>query len=337
MAKAGRRKGGYSQAARLLRLLDLLGSRRYGTSISELASELGVTVRQMRRDLDAIEEAGHGLETVEASGRSAVRLAGNRALAIRLTQRERYALLAVGQAFDVFEDTPFHEDVKSILTKVQASLPIEEQRELENLGERLTYLPDGGTKLYRGKEDVIDALFTGVLRRCRVRTRYRGAATKASDRLLEPYAIVLYRQGLYAIGRAVDEDGELGPERTYAVERFTRAEHVRGSRFKTPADFDVHQYFQGAFGVFRGGDPEKVVVDFSAAGRALVEARRWHPSQKLRRLPGGEVRLELRVSDLTQVAQWVIGWGPLARVREPRALVERVVREHKEALAQYRK
>ncbi len=319
----------------MLRLLDRLAAHRYGVPVRELAEELGVTARQLRRDFAAIEEAGHAVELVDLGGERAAKLAAARGGGVKLTLRERYALLAVRSAFDVLEDTPFHEDVRNICEKVQASLPAEQQRELEGFGSRLAYLPDGGTKLYSGKEDVIDALFTGVIRRARVRYRYRGNARETRQGQLEPYAIVLYRQGLYVIGRSLTGAAEPAPERTYAIERFTSAEYLRGTTFEVPASFQIKDYFQGAFGIFRGRAPIKVVLEFVASARELVEARRWHPSQKLRRLRDGGLRVELEVSDLTQIAQWVIGWGPLARVLEPAELVARVVREHREALSLY--
>lgn len=338
MPRPGRRRGGYSQAARVLRILDRLSAHRYGVTLEQLADEFEVSVRQVRRDLEAIEEAGHPIQTLTVDGKTGAKLEAARAAGVRLSVRERYALLAVRRAFDVLEDTPFHEDVRSICTKLASSLPPAEQQELESFGERFVYLPDGGTKQYRGMDDVIDALFTGVLRRCRVNFRYRAQGREERQGVLEPYAVVLYRQGLYVIGHSVSGQAGPGRERTYAVERFTHAEYERGTSFTVPESFRVEEYFQGAFGVFRGeAAPTKVVVDFAPAGRTLVEARIWHPSQRLRRIADGGVRLEMVLSDLTQVAQWVIGWGPLARVREPKALVERVTREHKEALAAYRR
>src|SRR6185503_8094049 len=97
------------------------------------------------------------------------------------------------------------------------------------------------------------------------------------------------------------------------------------------------RYFHGAFGIYLGDLTEHVIIDFAADVRELVEARTWHPSQTLARLENGGVRLELDVSDLVQVANWAIGWGPLAHVRAPHTLVLRVAREHREAAALYDK
>ena len=155
--------------------------------------------------------------------------------------------------------------------------------------------------------------------------------------MLDPFAMVLYKHGLYVIGCA-RSDGEEGVERAphvFAAERFEEVTHLRGEHFEVPASFHLDAYFQGAFGIFVGGKRERVVIEFAPPVRALVEARSWHHTQKLRPLAGGGVRLTFEVANLTQVVPWVLGWGPHAKVREPLSLVERVARELREAAAQY--
>src|SRR5688500_10085396 len=98
---AGRKQGSYSQAMRLLRLLAFLQAQHYGCTIAQLAAEFGVTERQIRRDLDALEAAGHPTEVV-ANGERRRRVVG-KPRGIVLTTREKYALLAARRVFDVLE------------------------------------------------------------------------------------------------------------------------------------------------------------------------------------------------------------------------------------------
>lgn len=329
-SKRGRKAGNYAQTERVLRLLDFLRSRHYGATYAELAERFDVTERQVRRDLEVIENAGLRLDRLAAAdGRVKVCLRDAQARAVKLTQRERYGLLAARRVFDVLEGTPFEEDVESIFGKLAGSLPDDERAELERFGERFIYVPEGGTKSYLGKDDVLDALFTGTLKRLRVRFRYRATDAEVRAGLLEPYAVVLYKQGLYVVGAALDEAGARRARRphVYAVERFEAAEFVRGAPFEVPKSFRAERYFDGAFGLYLGDAPAHVVVEFEPAARALVTARTWHRTQRLTDLPSGGVRMEMDVSSLTQVHTWVLGWGPLARAVAPPALVERMARE----------
>ena len=339
MAKIGRRNGKYRQATRLMRLLDFLRARRFGATLEELADEFGVTERQMRRDLEAIDAAGYSTTlSLNADGRTRVVVEGSAARAVPLTLRERYGLLAARRVFDVLADTPFAEDVDSIYSKLAASLPDDQRAELKTFGDRFLYVPDGGTKAYRGKEDILDALMTGVIHRVRVHYTYKAAATgETHTGLLEPFAMALYKHGLYVLGVGVPEGEERGVRQTYvfAAERFTKAEHVRGDHFDVPADFHLEKFFEDAFGIFRGGKRQQVVVDFDASVRGRVEARQWHRTQKIKSLRGGGLRLSFSASDMTQVVGWVLDWGAHARVVAPAALVEQVAGMLRAATKQY--
>src|SRR5688572_20598588 len=104
MAKLGRRQGKYRQATRVLQLVDFLRARRYGATLVELAEEMGVTDRQVRRDLEVLEEAGYEPElSLTGDGRTRVRLPSAQGRAVPLSVRERYGLLAVRRVFDVLQ------------------------------------------------------------------------------------------------------------------------------------------------------------------------------------------------------------------------------------------
>ncbi len=340
MPRPGRRKGAFRQATRLLRISESLRARRFGLPLAELAAAFQVSERQMRRDVAALDEAGVPVETtLDPEGRSRVALRGGPQRAISLSLRQRYALLAVRRVFDVLRDTPLYEDVVAIAEKMAASLPEEERLDAEGLADRFLFLPDGGTKRYADKQDVLDALLTGVLRRLRVRASYRRAGGATHEMLLEPYAMVLYKNGLYAIGRGLpvenpDEAADRKPF-VFAVERFVEAEHVRGTHFTPPAGFCAESFFQGAFGLFTGARTERVEIDFSPEARPFVEARSWHPTQRLAPRRDGGVRLSFEVADVTPVVSWVLEWGPHARARGPRRLVDEVRRQLAATAAQY--
>jgi proteasome accessory factor B len=328
----GRRTGTYSQAARVLRLLDELRDLRNGLPLRDLAARFAVTERQLRRDLAVLEEAGHELAWIDDDdGPRRVKLRVDRQL-VRLGIGDRFALLAIRRVFDVLEGTPLHDYVRSVQDRLIESLPAKDRAELDTFGERFVYVPDGGLKPYKDKAEILDGLLDGVVRRQPVRFRYRTPADKVTGGTLEPWAIALFRQGLYVIGCATEVNGKAtaplppgGKPWVYAAERFELAEPVAAATFEVPKDFKLDDLIQGAFGLWISGQaPSHVVIDFDAKVRALIEARTWHPTQRLRRLPDGGVRLAFDVADTTLVKSWVLSWGPLARIREPAALVDAI-------------
>ncbi|HEU0033831.1 MAG TPA: transcriptional regulator [Kofleriaceae bacterium] len=339
------RRGDLNHIARTLRVLDELRGFRRGRLLSEVAKQVDASERTVRRDLADLRSAGFEIEAVVIGGRAAARLVEKTYSNIAITRRERYTLLAIASLFQVLRGTPLWEDVASLVAKLEQRMSPDERAEHANFGDRFAYVPDGGTKAYEGKEDILDALLTGVLSRRVVKYAYRGAGGRARAGYLAPYTMVLYKHGLYVIGCALKQvtDGKtLGagtPIAVYAVERFSDAEALRATTFVPPASFRIADVLNGAFGIHAGTTDEPaqhVVIEFSAAKAELVQARVWHPTQTFARVAGGGVRLAFTCSNLAPVVSWVLEWGPHAKAIEPPLLVAQVIAELEAARSAYR-
>ena len=164
-----------------------------------------------------------------------------------ITKRERYTLLAVRRMFDVLKGTSFAQDIESVLRKLEQRMTAEERAEHATFGERFAYLPDGGTKKYTDKDDVIDALLSGVLSRKLVRYAYRGARRRSQRGVLAPFAMLVHKHRLYVLGKNVASTSdttqiETGDVVNWAVERFTDAGWLRHTSFMPPATFKLDDY-----------------------------------------------------------------------------------------------
>ncbi len=207
------KRGDLNHISRTLRVLDELRGFRRGRLLSEIASQLGASERTIRRDLADLRSAGFEIESLTIAGRAAARLVEKTYSNVAITRRERYTLLAIGSLFDVLRGTPLWEDVKSLQAKLAQRMSPEEREEHATFGERFAYVPDGGTKAYDGKEDVLDALLTGVLSRRIVKFAYRDARGRVRKGRIAPYTMVLYKHGLYVIGSRVRDPDNKAPDR----------------------------------------------------------------------------------------------------------------------------
>ena len=322
----GRPAGQYTQAVRLFRLHQLLEASPEGVRIEEAARELGVTARSIRRDLKALEVASTEIEHVDVDGERRVRRVrtGRTTEPIRLTRFQRYSLAAVRRVFDVLAGTPLHDDFAQLFARLFPSGDDE-----GSMTERFVYIPEA-PKDYRKLKDQIYEIYDGILRTLTLQFQYEGGTTPGV-RKVEPYALVLYRNGLYVVGRDIQKDAR----RTFAVERMRKVKALTTSPFKRDPNFDVSKMFEGAFGIFSGGDRQHVVVDFAPRIVPDIEPRDWHSTLVRRHLDDGWLRLELDVANLTEVVPWVMRWGSNAVAREPPELVRRVRDEHARALAAY--
>jgi predicted DNA-binding transcriptional regulator YafY len=334
------RRGDLGQVARAFCVVNAMRGFRRGRTLAALAAEVDVSVRTIRRDLADLIDAGLRIEMTTVEGEPGARLIDRGFASVPITTRERFTLLAVRSVFDVLRGTPLHEDVVSVLEKIEQGFEPDDRA----MRSRIAYVPDGGTKAYADKEDIIDALQTGILSQKVVRYAYKDSRGRSQRGFVAPYAMLLYRQGLYVIGPRLSDpaDGKdtsdwrrrLG---NFAVERFIDAEHLRERSFDVPDDFALDEILHGAFGIHVGspGEPKQVVIEFSKEKAAFVRARLWHPTQEIEELANGGVRFTFSCVNLAPVVSWVLEWGPHARVMAPSGLRDAVVDELNRARSQY--
>jgi predicted DNA-binding transcriptional regulator YafY len=334
----GRPRGPFTQHRRLDALRSLLQRHPKGLTIYELARELDVTPRSMRRYLAEVRRDMEITPTqTRPGGERLWRLApGELGRRVEVRRTQAYALLAAQRLFEPMKGSTLYEEINLVAQKLLGvarrpgrgpNAGVADAR----LEERFLYLPFA-PKDYSSRTEELDALFQAVADLRPLRCRYRRAKDGREERIvIHPYAMVLYKDSIYCVGLHVGR----GEVRTFLLDRMRDADCAAIERFTLPDDFSIEDHFQGTFGIFRGAAPIRVVVDFDAKVAEYVRTRRVHPSQELSPLPDGGVRLSMAIGDLTEVGTWILGFGETARVVEPDELVERIKKELSGALAQY--
>src|SRR5205814_1012759 len=174
------KKGDSGQVARAFRVMDALRGFKRGRWVSEIAKAIGASERTVRRDLAELADAGIGIQISKQANRVFAQLTAERNYSpITIAKSERFTLLAVRRVFDVFRRTPFLEDVISLMTKLEQRMNGKERAELAAYGDQFIYMPDHGTKLHPGKDDVINAIQSGIVNGWIVRYRYADGQGRA--------------------------------------------------------------------------------------------------------------------------------------------------------------
>ncbi len=336
--RRGRPRGPFTQHRRLDTLRALLQRHPKGLTIYELARELDVTPRSLRRYLS---EVKRDLEIVSVPARpggpSLWRLApGEVPRKVEVRRTQAYALLAARRLFEPMKGSTLYDEINMAAEKLLGvarrpgrgpNAGVADAR----LEERFLYLPFVA-KDYTTRTEELDDLFQAVADLRPLTCKYRRAKDGREEKItIHPYAMVLYKDSIYCVGLHVTK-GEI---RTFLLDRMRDTECAVSERFNLPDDFSIDDHFQGHFGIHRGGAPRRVVIEFDERVIEYVKTRRVHPSQELTDLPNGGVRLVMTITDLTEVTPWILGFGETARVIEPPDLLARVRGELENALAQY--
>ncbi|HEY3121854.1 MAG TPA: WYL domain-containing protein [Vicinamibacteria bacterium] len=315
-----------AEVIRQWKILKRIEAGRY-TTASDLAEEHGVTERTIRRDIEALQEAGFPLYDERTDGRKVWRLVeGYRQ---RLTQTfslaELSALYFSKNLMSFLGGAPFAQDLEAAFAKIREALPARSLPYLSRIQELFAARPDPW-KDYSEKQDVIAALIDATLHQRQATIAYFSFnSRRTKSYTVDPYRLVYYRGGLYLYARA----HEYGEVRTFAVERIQRIE-VLDATFEIPSDFSVSEYARGAFGI-AGGEPEPVEIVVGAEMASYIRERVWHESQSIEDRADGSVVLRMNVAPGWELKSWIKGFLPHVRVVQPASLRDEVARDLEES------
>ena len=339
-------------------LREIERARNAGVTIDDLASLSGVTTRTIRRDLQALEEAGFPLfdDRSGDDGRTRWQINGQafKGLAAGLTLGELCALYFSRTLLESLSGTPFRDEVERAFEKLASALTPHVRQFLDQLPRVI--ITKAATKVDRGPGGPGGPEGPGGpggpggsdagLRQQQIAARALEATlhlrqahllyySKSSDRtktyLVHPYRLAYALGGLYLLAY-VPEYGEV---RTFATERIHDIS-LLDDRFTPDTDYRElpETAFPHSLGV-HSGPPERVEIDFQPAVADYVRAREWHQSQRVTELAGGGVRVALDVCIDRALHGWILSFGPLARVVSPDSLARDIAKQIEEARAQY--
>jgi proteasome accessory factor B len=307
----------YGAAARLFELRKLLATP-HGMTLEQIQERFDVGRLTAVRLVEALEAAGEPV-TVDKDGRKNVyRVAGGHAAApAKLSMAHVLALTFARQAVAFLEGTTIKESFDEIVEQLEATLPKKTFASRLRLDRKLFVVPDA-PYLPSDRSDAVDAVLTAVEREERITVKRSGARGERAF-AVDPYALLVFRSGLYVAGFSHHHQSE----RLFALDGLRDVEWSRGDSFAYPGAWEPSARYPSGFDLF-DGPQTKVRVSFASKVAKYVTRRSWHPSQRIEEHADGHVELTMTVRGTTQVVSWVLGFGEHAEVMEPGKLRDEV-------------
>jgi predicted DNA-binding transcriptional regulator YafY len=295
---------------RMLRIHQAVQAGKYPNA-TRIAAEIEVTVKTIHRDIAFMRDRMNlpiewdaRLNGYYYSGE----VAGFPTL--QLTEGELFALCVAEKALEQYRGTSFEKPLLSALHKMEQSLPDTISVDLGKLGEAISFRTRAEPIL---NLEIFDVLAKATSRRRQLELEYRKAGSSTPEkRVVDPYhlANINGEWFLFAFDHLRKDI------RTFAPVRIKSAKPT-GNTFERPQGFSLEKRLRDSFGVHSGDGQFNVVLRFSAKVADYVREKRWHDSQELRELRGGELELRLKLSSLIEIERWVLGWGGDCRVLQP--------------------
>jgi len=298
-------------------LLRVLSRRDSGLTVKQMAEELAVSEKTIRRDLETFKRVGFPLqETVAQFGCKKWHIDPTRSgPGLSFAFDEALALYLARRLMEPLAGTPFWEAAQRAFRKIRATLGGEALKYVDRFA-GLFHQTMIGVSDYSKKAELVDQLLIAIEDRRAVFITYRSLrSTKPVTYDVYPYGLIHHRGSLYLVGWAPEHE-EI---RHWKIDRLEDAE-VTPIHFHRPEDFDLHRHMAKSFGVFHGEGEVHVKVWFSPTVARYVQEKTWHPSQKLKAQKDGSLIAEFDLDGTEEIKRWVLSFGRHAEVLEPEDL-----------------
>lgn len=314
------------QVTRQWHLLQILESPR-GVTLDEIIQRLSTDYvkhpRTIRRDIEALEAAGFPILNERMDGHVRWRLMdGFRQVpAMVFSPTELMALVISRSLLKPLAGTQIQVALDSAMAKASRLLPPASLEYVEQL-QNVFAVGLGPHKTYRQHRETIDKLTQGIDKHRTVQMRYFSASrVRLTRREVDPYRLWYASGGLYLVGYC-----HLRKEpRLFAVERI-RSVTLTDHPYQMPLGFDLEAFVQDSLTVMRGPRIDVELI-FDKGTAAWAQDRVWHPSQAIKRLNDGRMRMTLAVADSRELVGWILSFGGGVSVVRPEPLRAAVKQE----------
>jgi predicted DNA-binding transcriptional regulator YafY len=328
MAKTKRLGAGRAAIERMHRIHQLLQKEEY-PNCPKLAKEFEVSKRTMKRDIEFMKDQMRlpiGFDTRQ-NGYFYTK-GVDHFPELPMSEADVFALFVASKAIEQYRGTPFQRLLETAFRRLTGRLDESVKFSLGSLDQVVSFHPfaPGGADL-----KTFELLTRAVRERRAVAFMYRNRGQlKAQRREVHPLQIAYVDNHWCVFGFDVVRKDI----RTYVLSRLSTPT-LTGRKFAVAKKFDLEEYLRGSLGVYKGRDDYEVVVDFDICGADDVRGRQSHPSQKLDPLPGGMLRVTLRLNSIEEAEKWVMGFGTHATVVRPEKLRERLFKAAQEVFERY--
>lgn len=332
--------GRNNQLMRVLTVLKILEGAPQGLTTKEIwerVKERGHegSKRTIYRDLQALQGVNcpistDGEVTDENSRRWKLERTTRMATHFVLSWQELLALYFARGVLAPLRESPFYEALNSTFQRIESTFGSESKKYFAELNQEIQFEP--GPRWGLGLDpDILETVRACCAEKQILSAEY-SSANGGDKRVRKLGAHYLYfaKGSMYLVA----EDLESKSIKVFAVPRFSSAEMTDKPYMGTIED--PEKFFESSFGVYRGGKPQMVKVEFSSKVAPYIKERRWHTSQRVVSKEGGTIVVSFEVDLTPELISWVLGFGSEAVVLEPQSLIERLAKEASEVCKLYK-
>lgn len=291
----------------------------------ELAERYGTDNRTIRRDLEALEDAGFRFirERAEDSSRMRWRLDPETENKLtRLLDANHFLALRLAMAeSQILKRSSLRANIDDLSDRIEEAIGQRGRKQLLELDR--CFLSWEKFALRKAPADLMWQLVDAIANKKLCVVKYRAPSSGNAEKRFRvlPLKLLVHNGSLYVHVWQTHFKSVLLLNLHRLKELQVLEEHA-----ELPPEYDPDQLEQTAFGIFIGGGTADFELRFDAFARPYIEERLWHPTQQLTPLDDGGVLLKFTCTPSYEVTNWIASWQDHVEVVTPGSTREQLAR-----------
>ncbi len=292
----------------------------------DLAALFEMNVRTIYRDIQALSEAG--VPVIGATGTGYSLTEGYFLPPISFTVQEAASLLIGTDFIEQQFDDSYHVGAQAARKKIETILPKNIRNETSQVSKTMRLLISDRQVTYSKEKEHLEKIRQAILDNRKICFHYvkkiaDSEGNRHSVRTAAPYGLVLI-QGSWMLVARCDMRQDI---RHFRLSRMTQLINLE-EQFELPAHFDLREYTPPDDRKLR------VLLRFNHDIADKVKESNYHYIEGMEEHQDG-LHMVLRVHQLDELLQWVLGWGASVIVLEPESFKNRILEEAQKMLKRY--
>lgn len=287
-------------------------------SRERLATELEVTTKTVQRDLDFMRDRmGLPIAYSRREGGYYFSEDVKDFPLLQITEAEIVSVFIAQKVLAQYRGTPFEAPLRSAFDKLKSGFHGQMSVSWDDMDSALSFRNIDPCPM---ETTVFDLCSKATQRHVELGFQYRKLnSTAYEQRRVNPYHLACVMGSWYLFAY----DLKRREMRTFVLSR-VREVKITDRVFSKPKSFDIQKHLKNSFGVVQGAGKYDVRIRFDAFAAQLIREHIYHPTQKLKELPNGQLEFRLTLTSFDEIIPWILSWGEHAVVLSPNDLILRL-------------
>lgn len=316
-----------SKIGNVFKMLILLKSRGK-MKINDIARELEVGERQVRRYRNDLEQAGIYIKYTSGKYGGYEYDEKDYLLELDLTEEENSVLLMALEQLK-YDNFIGYKDFELIVDKINFLKETGNNKSVENVKYFVKNIKVN-CNYEREKKIWID-INAAIITRNKIKIKYNSLNTGEKERIVRPYAVFQYKGSMYFVGYC-----ELRQKiREFKISRIMSYE-ILAEKFERTYNFNFKEYMQDCFGIFKDEEIElKLKIKYPMS--QIVKEKIWSDNQEIIDIEDKSIIFKAKLRGITEIKSWILSMGQSVEVIAPSSLRRNIENEIEKMIKIYKK